>query len=103
VHTIICTKPSEAELDLSTAPTLRRQLLALESPAAVLVDMSDVALCDSSGITALLEGWEHQYRHGGTLQLSGTQPFVHRILTLAGVIDVLDGPVLADTLDDWLP
>jgi anti-anti-sigma factor len=94
MHDIICITPDVTELDLVTAPRLRRRLLALEAPAEVIMDMRAVELCDARGIGALIAGWNYQWRRGGTLQLSGTRPYVEHILTLAGAMHVFARPCL---------
>jgi anti-sigma B factor antagonist len=87
------------ELDLYTAPRLHAELTAALSgdaiPACLVVDMSEVGFCDSTGMNVLLAAQRRAREHGGDLQLAGPRPPVRKILQVTGldsVFTVLDDP-----------
>jgi anti-sigma B factor antagonist len=80
------------ELSHTTAPVLDEQLRALAGPgtgpADVVIDVSAVTFCDSSGLSALLAAHRRTRRRGGSVTLRGPRGTLRRILRLTGV-DVL--------------
>ncbi|MGE5287334.1 MAG: STAS domain-containing protein [Micromonosporaceae bacterium] len=87
---------ASGEIDLYTAPRLQDELadaLAGDRAVQVLVDMSGVEFCDSTGMNVLLAAMRRASEHGGRLSLSGLQPAVRKILQVTGldsVFTVLD-------------
>lgn len=85
------------ELGLETAAELR---LALDGAIArsrlVLVDMSDVAFINSSGVGVLVGAHYRLAAQGGLLRLACCSEFVARVLRAAGVADLI-GEVAEDT------
>jgi anti-sigma B factor antagonist len=81
------------EIDMSTADVLRESLSrALHTrPAAVVVDMADVTLLDSTGITALVQARNHAIGDGATITLINCRPIVHRVLEVTGLLGPLAG------------
>ena len=63
--------PLEGEIDLHRSPDVRRELneAIAESPAKVLIDLSDVTYIDSSGLAVLLEGMQGVEAYGGKMYL----------------------------------
>lgn len=59
--------------------------------AAVHVDLSAVAFCDCSGLTALLTAAQDSRTEGRTLQVHAPSPAVLRLFTLTGTVGVLLG------------
>jgi len=59
---------------------------------AVHVDLSAVAFCDCSGLTALLKAAQDSRTEGHTFQAHAPSPVVLRLLTLTGTADTLLGP-----------
>lgn len=77
------------ELDLATAVALRARLAALTcdpgSPDRLVVDLSDLAFCDASGLRALFDAHRRLARSGGEVCLRGCSPLVRQVLGLLGV------------------
>jgi anti-sigma B factor antagonist len=85
------------EIDLYTAPRLQSELMsALSSnPARLIVDMSGVEFCDSTGINVLLAAHRQARERGGELQLAGPGSATRKVLQVTGlesVFTVLDSP-----------
>jgi|1186.fasta_scaffold127992_2 anti-sigma B factor antagonist len=81
------------ELDLATAPELRREIENLLSDGhrrpLVIIDMGDVTFCDSSGLQALLLLAEHSHRVGINFRLSNLTANVQRVFELTGTTRLL--------------
>ncbi len=74
----------EGEIDLECSAEVRNLLLqALTQGSNVLVDMSGVALIDSSGIASLLEAFQNAKKKGKTFTLAGVGDSVMRVFKLA--------------------
>jgi anti-sigma B factor antagonist len=91
----------QGEIDLYTVPRLQRALAsALEAgdPVRLVVDMSGVDFCDSTGVNVLLAA-QHQAREtGGDLELAAPRPAVRKILQVTGleaVFRVVETPAQA--------
>lgn len=86
------------EIDLYTAPSLHSELVsALDgtSGGRVVVDMSQVGFCDSTGMNVLLSGMKRARERGGDLELVAPGPAVMKVLQvtgLDGVFVVHDSP-----------
>lgn len=86
------------EIDLYTAPRLHGELdsvLAGEGPAQIVVDMSGVEFCDSTGMNVLLGAHRRAREQGGDLELAAPRPTIRKILQVTGletVFTVLDDP-----------
>jgi anti-sigma B factor antagonist len=94
-HTVLSVA---GEIDLYTAPRLQSELTAALglSPARLIVDMSGVDFCDSTGINILLAAHRSARERGGELQLAGPGTATRRVLQVTGlesVFTVLDEPV----------
>ncbi len=80
------------EIDLATAPALREFLLPIleHQTGPVVVDLSEVAFMDSTGLhvlVATLRRLEPQNRRLAIVCREGGQ--VHRVLALVGLLDIL--------------
>lgn len=74
------------ELDYDSAPELIAAAAELRGDdAPVLVDLTGVTLCDSSGLSALLV----VHRAAGTIQLTGVSPQLQRMLDRTGLSELL--------------
>jgi len=72
------------EVDLSWSQRLRKQILdALATTRAVVVDLSQVSYIDSSGIAALVEGFQNARGKGQHFSLVAVSKPVHAVLELA--------------------
>jgi len=94
-HTVISVA---GEIDLYTAPRLQAELMtALTAcPARLIVDMSHVDFCDSTGINVLLAAHRQARERGGELQLASPGSATRKVLQVTGlesVFTVLDDPV----------
>jgi len=71
---------------------------AVVLPARLIVDMSGVEFCDSTGINVLLAAHRQARERGGELQLAGPGSATRKVLQVTGlesVFTVLDAPVRA--------
>ena len=87
-HTIvtIC-----GEIDLYTAPRLHSELAAVlvdGMPARVVIDMSGVEFCDSTGMNVLLSCLRRVRERGGELEIASPKPAVRKILQVTGLDSV---------------
>ena len=86
------------EIDLYTAPKLQTELtsaLGASKSAHIVVDMSAVEFCDSTGMNVLLAAHRKAREQGGDLELAGPRATVRKILQVTGletVFTVLDDP-----------
>ncbi|WP_190394409.1 STAS domain-containing protein [Nocardiopsis quinghaiensis] len=78
------------EVDLYTAPQLRSELVeALDDGARrLLVDMSRVEFCDSTGISVLLSAMKRSRDKGGDLEIVAPRPAVTKVLEVTGLDEV---------------
>ena len=79
------------EIDLYTAPRLQSELsaaLADGAPAQIVVDMSGVEFCDSTGMNVLLAAHRLATERGGDLTLAAPRPSVRKILEVTGLQSV---------------
>jgi len=85
------------EIDLYTAPRLHGELGTVLSAGHVqiVVDMSDVEFCDSTGMNVLLAAHRRAREQGGDLELAAPRPAIRKVLHVTGlesVFTVLDDP-----------
>ncbi|MEU5937039.1 STAS domain-containing protein [Micromonospora sp. NPDC047187] len=74
------------ELDYDSAPELVAAAAELRGDdAPVLVDLTGVTLCDSSGLSALLV----VHRAAGAVRLTGVSPQLQRMLDRTGLSELL--------------
>jgi anti-sigma B factor antagonist len=89
----------DGEIDLYTAPRLHGELvtvLSAETPVQIVVDMSGVEFCDSTGMNVLLAAHRRAREQGGDLELAAPRPPIRKILEVTGletVFTVLTDPV----------
>lgn len=79
------------EIDLYTAPRLQSELttaLATAKSARIVVDMSAVEFCDSTGMNVLLAAHRLASERGGELTLAAPRPAVRKILEVTGLQSV---------------
>ncbi len=82
---------ASGEIDLYTAPRLQGELTAVLTgghTVQVLVDMSGVEFCDSTGMNVLLAAMKRAREHGGGLALASPRPAVRKILQVTGLDSV---------------
>ncbi len=93
-HTVVSVT---GEIDLYTAPTLQSELMTAINNGHVqlIVDMSSVEFCDSTGINVLLGALRRAREQGGDLQLARPGSAIRKVLQVTGleaVFTVLDEP-----------
>ena len=80
------------EIDLYTAPRLHNELSAVIANATpnsrIVVDMSGVDFCDSTGMNVLLSCLRQVRERGGELKLAAPRPAVMKILQVTGLDSV---------------
>ncbi|MER7667206.1 STAS domain-containing protein [Kitasatospora sp. NPDC096128] len=86
LHTAAALVTACGDLDLCTAPELRRSLsAALRAYREVVLDLSGVEFMDCSGLGALVHAQNQADRLGARLILRGAGPRVLRLLKLTGL------------------
>lgn len=87
------------EIDLHTAPRLQRELADLLHGGSdhLIVDLSGVEFCDSTGVNVLLAALRRARDQGGNLCLVNPQPAVRKVLGITGLDNVF--PV-RETIED---
>ena len=79
------------EIDLYTAPRLHSELGAVlvdGTPTRVVIDMSGVEFCDSTGMNVLLSCLRRVRERGGELEIASPKPAVRKILQVTGLDSV---------------
>lgn len=78
------------EIDLYTAPRLQAEFTRLleTGPDRVVIDMSGVEFCDSTGVNVLLSALKRLRERGGTLEVAAPRPAVRKILQVTGLDSV---------------
>ncbi|MFI2713647.1 STAS domain-containing protein [Micromonospora sp. NPDC018662] len=79
------------ELDLSTAGELTAEIdrLVADGRRELLLDLTDLTFCDSTGIAAFVRGDNLVAADGGWLRLTGATGRVARVLQVTGLAEVL--------------
>ena len=91
---------ASGEIDLYTAPALQAELAAVLGgghPVRVVVDLSGVEFCDSTGMNVLLSAMKRARERGRALDLAGPQPAVRKVLQVTGLDSVFN--VVEDSAD----
>jgi anti-sigma B factor antagonist len=81
------------ELDMATAPELRRGLIDLienQGNRSVVVDLRGVRFFGSSGLAVLVEADRRLRDVHGTFVLADPPPMARRVLELTSLVEVLD-------------
>ncbi|MEP6599400.1 MAG: STAS domain-containing protein [Actinomycetota bacterium] len=78
------------DVDVYSSQALRERLDALlvEAPHSVVVDLSQVAFLDSTGLGTLVESLKQAEELGGTLQIAGPQDRVLKLFRITGLDSV---------------
>jgi len=94
-HTILTVV---GEIDLYTAPRLQAEFTRLLEigPDRVVIDMSGVEFCDSTGMNVLLSALKRMRERGGALEVASPRPAVRKILQVTGLDSVF-------TVHDTIP
>jgi anti-sigma B factor antagonist len=78
-------KVKERRLDASVSPELKGEFLVLCKPQLkeLIIDLSDVEFCDSSGLSALLIAERKMRENGGVVKLAGVQKKVMTLIKIS--------------------
>jgi anti-sigma B factor antagonist len=80
-------------LGIDSSPAFRDRLLAMlrrQSPAAVIVDLSEVSYIDASGVATLVEGLKTARHRQTTLCLQGLQGRVRHLFEVTGLLTLFE-------------
>jgi anti-sigma B factor antagonist len=74
-----------------TVASLRTALAPLldTDPPRIVLDMSGVEICDSSGLNLIASSHDTATRRGGWLRLVGLQPMVRRVIMITNLDQLL--------------
>lgn len=75
----------QRKLDASISPELKGEFLILcdGKIASLIIDLSDVEFCDSSGLSALLIAERKMREQGGVVKLAGLQKKVMSLIKIS--------------------
>lgn len=93
---------STDKLDAVVAPDLKSELVLINKNGEknILIDLSSVKYCDSSGLSALLIGNRLCKEVAGTFVICGIQPAVDKLITISQLNNVLNiRPSLKEAMD----
>ena len=101
---------ARGELDLSTTPLLERAFTAVEElqPATIVLDFSDLAFIDSTGLQALLRAHARATESGRLLAVINGTDGVRKVFELTGTDHLLAPTLPADVAgallaEGWSP
>lgn len=92
-------KIQDEKLDTFLAPSLKSELVLLASNKEknIIMDLSEVKYCDSSGLSAILVANRLSKNSGGIFVISSLQPAVQRLVNISQLDSILN---IADTLEE---
>jgi anti-sigma B factor antagonist len=78
-------KINERKLDASISPELKGEFLVICKPQLkeLVIDLSDVDFCDSTGLSALLIAERKMRENGGIVKLAGVQKKVLSLIKIS--------------------
>jgi anti-sigma B factor antagonist len=90
-------KVQERKLDATTSPELKGKFLLLCKPQMkeLIIDLSEVEFCDSTGLSALLIAERQMRENSGTVKLAGVQKKVLSLLKISHLdrtFQIFDSP-----------
>jgi anti-anti-sigma factor len=80
-----CLITVSGELDYHTGPRLRACLDDAACQSGLILDLSGITYCDSTGVSVLVHAHRRAEAAGATLALAGAAPEVFRLLSLTGL------------------
>lgn len=95
-------KVHEAKLTSGVAPELKAEIVMLhhEDFRNIIVDLSEVQYCDSSGLSALLVGYRLCRDANGTYVLTGVQDHVRKLISISQLDSMLNViPTINEAVD----
>lgn len=84
-HRVVIVPPTE--IDVATAPQLRREVDAHDPRLTIVLEMRDVAFCSSSGLAVLIDGRGRCEAAGGAFILQNPSRPVLRLIEIVGMAD----------------
>jgi anti-sigma B factor antagonist len=80
-----CLITVSGELDYHTGPQLRACLDDAPCQSGLVLDLSGITYCDSTGVSVLAHAYRRTEAAGTMLALAGPAPEVFRLLSLTGL------------------
>jgi anti-sigma B factor antagonist len=82
-----CVAYLEGELDVSTSERLRAELLTLieDGSRSLVIDMSELALIDSTGLGVLVGILKRMLQYGGEMVLKGPRRSARKVFGITGL------------------
>lgn len=101
-YSIVYTKVDK--LNASNANELKSELLLLNKNSVnnVIIDLSDTKYCDSSGLSAILNGNRWCKDTNGTFVLAGLTPAVEKMIKIAQLDRVLNIVPTKEEAEDFI-
>ena len=92
-------KTSVEKLDTTVAPTLKSELVVLNSDGVqnIIIDLSSTRYCDSSGLSAILVANRLCKNAGGSLVITGLQDSVRNLISISQLDSILN---IASSIDE---
>jgi len=89
---------SVGELDLAAAPLLGARIdeALADGRTRILIDLTGVTFCDSTGLSAFVRGHHRATAAGGWLRVTGAQGTVDRVLRISGLDTLLESDDLRE-------
>lgn len=83
---------ASGEIDIYTAPELKKELLALtkNSDATIIVDLNRVSYMDSTGLGVFISAIKSTNENNSHLKLVNLQERVYRLFTITGLNEIMD-------------
>lgn len=81
------------DLDVTTVSLLKdatREIFEQDAGTELVVDVAELAFCDSVGLSALARLRQDCDRVGWTLRVRNVQPYVRRVLIVSGLTEYLN-------------
>ncbi|MBL1233213.1 MAG: STAS domain-containing protein [Vicingaceae bacterium] len=83
---------STDKLDSIVAPDLKSELVLINKSGEknIIMDLSSVIYCDSSGLSAILTGYRLCQQVNGIFIICGLQPAVEKLMTISQLTTIID-------------
>lgn len=83
---------STDKLDSIVAPDLKSELVLINKSGEknIIMDLSSVMYCDSSGLSAILTGYRVCQQVNGIFIICGLQPAVEKLMTISQLTTIID-------------
>lgn len=87
-----CIVKIKGELDAYTAPQLKAELVPIAEKKSVqlILDLSNVAYIDSTGLGVLVGTLKLTRKNGGSMQVVGLNERVMRLFKITGLNEIMD-------------